>query len=108
MDGQQVSRRRLTASSPAQTGEETEGTGELFGYEGEELRVTYGKEHFQPARFQGMDVGPFEMSTRIRAGETPLQAKRRVMALLERMAEEEYKEKLPRFLERVRNAESYL
>jgi hypothetical protein len=77
-------------------------------YEGALLSVTYGKEHFQPARFQGMDVGPFEIAVRIRKGETPMAAKRRAMALLAEMAEEEFREKLPRFLARVRLSESSL
>jgi len=77
-------------------------------YEGQLLTVTYGKEHFQPVRFQGMDVGPFEIAVRIRKGETPMVAKRRAMALLAEMAEEEFREKLPRFLARVRASESNL
>ena len=77
-------------------------------YEGSLLLVTWGKEHVQPARFQGMDIGPFAIEVRVRAGETPLQAKRRAMAHLVLMADEEFREKLPRFLERVREAEKNL
>lgn len=51
-----------------------------------------------------MDVGPFEITIRIREGETPIQAKRRAMVHLNQMAEDEYQEKLPRFLERVAEA----
>jgi GTP cyclohydrolase III len=73
-------------------------------YEGEKLTVTCGKEHIQPFRFQGMDIGPFEMTVTIMEGETPLDAKRRAMKHLAAMAEEEYREKLPRFQARVRES----
>lgn len=73
-------------------------------YEGTPVTVAYGKEHIQPFRFQGFDVGPFEMTVTVREGETPLQAKRRAMAHLVEMAEEEYREKLPRFQARVRES----
>ena len=77
-------------------------------YAGQTLEVTWGKEHFQPARFQGMDVGPYVMRVIILDGETPIQAKRRALVHLNAMALEDYKEKLPAFLERVRNAEAQL
>lgn len=77
-------------------------------YEGTLLTVSYGKEHFQPARFQGLDIGPFEIAVRIRKGETPMAAKHRASALLNEMAEQEFKERLPRFLARVRVSESNL
>ncbi len=77
-------------------------------YAGTVLLVTWGKEHVQPARFQGMDIGPFAMEVRILAGETPLQAKRRAMLHLNAMAEEEFAQKLSSFLERVRESEKNL
>lgn len=70
------------------------------GYEGVMLTVTWGKEHIQPTRFQGMDIGPFAMTVPILKGETPLQAKRRAMLQLNAMAEEEVNEKTPRFIAR--------
>lgn len=73
-------------------------------YEGTQLTVAYGREHIQPFRFQGFDVGPFEMTVTVQAGETPLQAKRRAMVHLVAMAEEEYREKLPRFQQRIRES----
>lgn len=66
--------------------------------------MAYGREHIQPFRFNGLDIGPFEMTVTIRAGETPLQAKRRAMVHLVAMAEEEFREKLPRFKQRVRES----
>ena len=70
------------------------------------LLVTWGKEHIQPVRFQGMDIGPFTMTVPIMQGETPGQCKRRVMAHLNVMAEEELAEKLPRFIQRCRDGGS--
>jgi hypothetical protein len=77
-------------------------------YEGELLSVAHGKEHFQPLRFQGFDIGPFELQTRIRRGESVMEAKRRAMRLLEQMAQEEFEEKLERFLARVKKSDSHV
>ena len=63
------------------------------------LTVTWGKEHMQPSRFQGMDLGPFSMTAPILKGETPVRAKRRIMRQLNAMALDELREKLPRFIE---------
>lgn len=68
-------------------------------YEGVMLTVTWGKEHIQPSRFQGMDLGPFAMTAPILKGETPVRAKRRIMRQLNAMALDELREKLPRFAE---------
>ena len=67
------------------------------------LLVTWGKEHIQPVRFQGMDIGPFAMTLPIMQGETPGQCKRRAMAQLNAMAEEELAEKKPRFIQRCKD-----
>lgn len=87
--------------------------GELFGgtageeakddteYAGSEIRVSYGREHYQPFRFQGFDIGPFEMTVTVKEGETPMQAKRRAMKILEEMAEEEIRVKGPRYKARI-------
>ena len=69
-------------------------------YEGVQILVTWGKEHIQPSRFQGMDIGPFAMTVPVLKGETPLRTKRRVMRQLNAMAEEELNEKTPRFIQR--------
>ncbi len=79
-------------------------TGDV-NYAGTVLTVTWGKEHVQPLRFQGMDIGPFTMAVMVLDNETPLQAKRRAMVHLNVMAEEEAEEKMPRFIERCRKAE---
>lgn len=73
---------------------------------GSTITVTWGKEHVQPCRFQGMDIGPFAMTTVVQDGETPLDAKRRAMRHLNEMAKDEFEQKLPAFLERVRKAEA--
>lgn len=73
------------------------GVDDTTDYAGTELRVTWGKEHLQPLRFQGMDIGPFEMGVVVHEGETPLQAKRRAMKHLNAMAQDEIDEKLPAF-----------
>lgn len=66
--------------------------------------MCYGREHVQIARFNGMDIGPFEMTVTVLEGETPLDAKRRAMVHLVAMAEEEFREKLPRYKQRLRES----
>lgn len=75
-------------------------------YTGTELLITWGREHVQPMRFQGMDIGPFEMRLVIKTGESPMEAKQRGMKHLNAMAEEEYQLKLPRFIQRCRETEA--
>lgn len=75
-------------------------------YAGTTIHVTWGKEHVQPCRFQGMDIGPFGMDVVVLDGETPIQAKQRAMRHLNEMAEEEYRDKLPAFVAKVREVES--
>lgn len=83
---------------------EAKAAADINTYQGEELRVSWGKEHIQPFRFQGMDIGPFEMTVTIKEGESPLDAFRRARVQLDAMAEEEYRLKLPRFQQRVRES----
>lgn len=66
--------------------------------------MTWGREHIQPVRFQGMDVGPFDMTVVVQDGETPLGAYRRGIKRLNEIAEVEYQSKLPTFLKRCRDA----
>lgn len=75
-------------------------TPDTTNYAGTVLHVTWGKEHVQPLRFQGIDIGPFAMDVVVHEGETPLDAKNRAMKWLNAMAEEEYAEKRPRFIAR--------
>lgn len=76
-------------------------------YTGTPLLVTWGKEHIQPLRFQGMDLGPFAMTVVIEEGETPLAAMRRAMRQMNAMAEEQLAEKMPRFVQRCKDAEDF-
>ena len=73
-------------------------------YTGTQMVVHWGREHIQPLRFQGMDLGPFSMEIVVHEGETPLQASRRAMRHMNAMAEEELAEKLPRFVARCKAA----
>ena len=73
-------------------------------YAGTTIHVSWGKEHIQPLRFQGIDIGPFAMDVVVLDGETPLDAKRRAMKHLNAMAEEEIREKMPRFIQRCKDA----
>lgn len=75
-------------------------------YEGTRLLVTWGREHIQPVRFQGMDIGPFDMVVVVLEGEGPINAYRRAMRQLNLIAEEEYQSKLPNFLKRCRESAS--
>lgn len=73
-------------------------------YTGTQLTVHWGREHIQPLRFQGMDIGPYSMEIVVHNGETPVQACRRAMLHMNEMAEEEFAEKLPRFIQRCKAA----
>ena len=73
-------------------------------YEGEPIDVTWGREHVQPVQYNGMDIGPFSMTTKIRKGETPVSAAARAMLQLDAIAQNEFKTKLPAFLQRIRDA----
>lgn len=53
-----------------------------------------------------MDVGPFEMQTVIREGESPDEARKRLMRVMNKMAEDDFAEKLPRYLERQHEAKA--
>ncbi len=71
-----------------------------------DLLVTWGREHVQPVQFQGMDIGPFAMTVRVQSGESPAEVYRRTMVVLDQLAEANYQQKLPRFLERVKDSSS--
>lgn len=73
-------------------------------YTGTQLVVHWGREHIQPLRFQGMDLGPFSMEIVVHEGESPLQASQRAMRHMNAMAQEELDEKLPRFIARCKAA----
>lgn len=73
-------------------------------YTGTQLTVHWGREHIQPLRFQGMDLGPYSMEVVVHEGETPIQAKRRAMHHMNAMAEEDLAVKLPRFVQRCKES----
>lgn len=77
-----------------------------LGEDVEELTVTWGRQHVQPVQYQGMDVGPFSLTLRLREGETLQQAYNRGMARLEEMARRDYEHRLPKFIDRIRDAVS--
>jgi uncharacterized Zn finger protein (UPF0148 family) len=60
---------------------------------GEEVTVTWGEETFQPVQFNTFHVGPFTTNTRVRPGETRVQAMERAYAELEAFAEEIFERK---------------
>ena len=76
------------------------GEGDSTDYAGTKLLVTWGKEHIQPVRFQGLDVGPFDMTVVVQDGESPLDAYHRGIRHLNAIAEAEYETKLPAFIKR--------
>lgn len=67
--------------------------------------MTLGREHIQPVRFQGIDIGPFMMTVVVQNGETPLQAKRRGYTILKEMADDERDERIAEFLKSARGAQ---
>ncbi len=68
---------------------------------GEQLRVTWGREHFQPIQYHGMDVGPFELTVTLGDDESVLEAYRRARAQLQEIARLEHETKLAEFLGRI-------
>lgn len=72
--------------------------------DGDEVRVVWGSELFSPRQFHTFTVGPFELTTRVRAGETPAQAMERANAQLAAFAKSEYDRKLPVYLRNVAEA----
>lgn len=99
-----------------QTPAESEGNGfdetsepdDITDYTGTRMTVHCGREHIQPFRFQGMDLGPFTMEIVVNEDETPLQASRRAMRHMNAMAQAELDEKLPRFVARCKAAANVL
>ena len=74
-------------------------------YTGDQLTVTWGREHIQPIQFNGCDVGPFSMTVMIGNNESPAQAAARAMRWLDCIAAEEMRRKIPEFLSHVREAD---
>lgn len=70
---------------------------------GAEVTVTWGKEYFQLIQFNGFDVGPISLTTRVREGETVGQAVARAAAALETAAQAEYQRKSRGHVARLRD-----
>jgi hypothetical protein len=68
------------------------------------VTVTFGKETFCPVRDNFFGFGEFTMTTKVRPGETPLEAMRRLQSDLDIFAEEEFKRKLKGFTSRLDRA----
>lgn len=66
---------------------------------GETVTATWGEELYTPQQFFAFRVGPFMRSTKIREGETAVDAKRRIEAELEEMARIERTKKMSIFLD---------
>lgn len=84
------------------TDEEPAGYSDPTDYRGTEMLVTWGAEIYFPVKFNGFHVGPFSMTVVVQDGERPIDAKRRAMAHLNEIANEEIKERLPKFMEQCR------
>lgn len=75
------------------------------GDEGEEVSCTKGEEMYgKPGQFSTYRVGPFSGTTRVRAGETRAQARRRLMDELNAFADEERERAKKAFLSHYPNA----
>ncbi len=66
---------------------------------GETVSATWGEELYSPQQFCTFRVGSFTRTTKIREGETALDAKRRIYAEMRQMAEDERHEKMSIYLE---------
>jgi hypothetical protein len=72
--------------------------------EGDEVRVVWGNELFSPKQFHTFTVGPFELTTKVRRGETPAQAMARATAQLAEFAQAEHERKRTIYLRNVAEA----
>ena len=70
----------------------------------ETIRVVWGEQLIAPRQYNNFKVGPFEMTTTVRAHETPEQAFDRVYAVLDERARSTYKQKIAAFEQAFRDA----
>jgi ribosomal protein L37AE/L43A len=70
--------------------------------DGDRVVVHYGPELFSPKQFNNFTVGPFQIETTVRSGETTAQAMQRASDDLHRFASLEYKRKSNDYIERLK------
>lgn len=73
---------------------------------GDVVTVVLAAEKFAPIQYHSFDVGPFMVQTTRRPGETIKEVWARVMPILRALQEEEFRQRLPEHLSRVRAAGS--
>lgn len=71
---------------------------------GTQFTFSWGREHIQPVQFNGFDLGPWEVTLTLRPGESIDDLHLRATEYLDAIADREYKHKLPRFLNRIKDA----
>lgn len=76
---------------------------------GTQVKFASGREHFQPIKFHGFDIGPFEITITIDQGSPPLEAlQKRARSLLQAMKEEEFKFEREAYLQRVKDLDEFM
>lgn len=75
----------------------------LVNDEGDTIRVVRGIEKFSPRQYQTIDIGPFELTTTVKPGETREEAFMRASEFLAKMARAEYVARSKEFIERVKD-----
>lgn len=74
------------------------------GLVGSKLLISWGSERLQAVQYCTAEIGPFSMEVTIREGETPKRAYARAKAVLNRIAEEEFRTKIPEHVNRIKRA----
>lgn len=73
--------------------------------EGDIVTAVDGERLYAPKQYTAFRVGPFTVQTRVRAGETTMDALRRASASAVKMGDEEFAVKLPKYLSELKKAE---
>jgi len=74
---------------------------------GDVITLTTGAEHYAPIRYHGFDCGPFAITVRVRAGESPHDAVVRARSVLDGLMRDDFERKVREHLARVRQAAKY-
>lgn len=74
----------------------------------ETVTVTWGEEVISPVQYQSFRVGPFTMTTKIKEGESTVDAMHRAYAALEQFARNTYPMKRKTFLDELSRSDRFI
>lgn len=83
-------------------GDEADGAVAEQPMSGQMITVTWGEEVLQPIQYNGFRIGPITLSTPVKEGETVEQAYSRVWAMLAKLGERQFTDKLDTFKNHLR------